>query len=164
MHGWEQFHAMDLIIHNIDMPFFFLLCMYVCMYACMCLYLSLSLFFFTQISKRVSTKFPHGSHALYLRPFGFEYFHSSLITISGRLMNHSICNVTYWTVGLWHRLITPSVGEAPLCTSACGLPQTLSTESWSDGTRFRLGSASTSCPYRRDKYQTIAASPCLGCL
>jgi hypothetical protein len=24
MHGWEQFHAMDLIIHNIDMPFILL--------------------------------------------------------------------------------------------------------------------------------------------
>jgi hypothetical protein len=58
---------------------------------------------------------------------------------------------------------TLSVGEAPLCTSACGLPQTLSTESWPDGTLFRLGSASISCPYHRDKYQTIAASPCFGC-
>lgn len=98
MHGWEQFHAMDLIIHNIDMPlflFFLSLAIYVrCMCAYMCLYLSL--FLRAQDSKPVSTKSPHGGHALYLLPLDFKYLRSSWLTaIPSQLTNHSISNVTH---------------------------------------------------------------------
>src|SRR3569623_306750 len=74
---------------------FFFLWLYMydgCMCVCVCLCLFSST---TQIPMGVSTKLPYGSHALYLRPLGFKYFHSSLlITKPGRLMDHSIRNVT----------------------------------------------------------------------
>lgn len=66
---------MDLIIHNIDMPFFFYLLqctMYVCMYVSVLVFSCTSNG--TQISKWVSIKLPKGSHALYLLPLDFNIF------------------------------------------------------------------------------------------
>lgn len=64
---------MDLIIHNIDMPFFFLSCFICTMYVCM--YVSISVFFSTYPYFKAGIHwFPKGSHALYLPLFDFGYF------------------------------------------------------------------------------------------